>query len=71
MVCDYKKRPNLNKYMQFWDTNFEERYQTCLEHLIAEDGIEFQSISTLDKSPGVYSLWHNMSPLDFISMKKR
>ena len=57
--------------MQFWDTNFEERYQTYLEHLIAEDGIEFQSISTLDKSPGVYSLWHNMSPLDFIGMKKR
>ena len=57
--------------MQFWDTNSEEKYEIYLEDLLAEDGIEFQNISTLDKSPGVYSLWHNMSPLDFIRMKKR
>ena len=66
-----KTRPNLNKYMQFWDTNSEEKYEIYLEDLLAEDGIEFQNISALDKSPGVYSLWHNMSPLDFIRMKKR
>ena len=61
-----KKRPPLNKYMQFWDENKESRYQILLDELLDSDFIEFESTSNLPTEPGVYSLWHENTPSDFV-----
>ena len=60
-----KKRPPLNKYMQFWDENNESRYQILLDELLDSDFIEFESTLDISTEPGVYSLWHENTPSDF------
>jgi len=61
-----KKRPPLNKYMQFWDENSENRYQRLLDELFDSNFIEFSSTLDITTEPGVYSLWHEKTPLDFV-----
>ena len=61
-----KKRPPLNKYMQFWNENKESRYQILLDELLDSDFIEFESTLNLPTEPGVYSLWHENTPSDFV-----
>ena len=61
-----KKRPYLNKYMQFWDENSEELYKNLLENLLKSAEIEFESTLEVSTEPGVYSLWHEQNPADFV-----
>ena len=60
-----KMRPPLNKYMQFWDLNCESVYQELLDDMLTSEFIEFSSTLNIIKEPGVYSLLHEYSPLDF------
>ena len=67
-----KKRPHLNKYMQFWDESKEELYNNLLENLLKSAQIEFESTLEVSTEPGVYSLWHKQNPEEFakIFLKK-
>ena len=60
-----KMRPPLNKYMQFWDLNSENRYQQLLDDMLDSEFIEFASTLNITKEPGVYSLWHQDTPMVF------
>ena len=60
-----KKRPHLNKYMQFWDESSEELYKNLLENLLKSAEIEFESTLEVSTESGVYSLWHEQNPADF------
>ena len=61
-----KMRPPLNKYMQFWDLNSENIYQQLLDDMLDSEFIEFASTLNIIREPGVYSLWHEHSPMDFV-----
>lgn len=65
-----KKRPPLNKYMQFWNINNEHQYQIYLDQLVQADELNFEGTLTISKSSGVYSLWHKMNPLDFMEIRR-
>lgn len=61
-----KMRPPLNKYMQFWDLNNESTYQALLDEMLDSEFIESTSTLNFTNEPGVYSLWHENSPVDFV-----
>lgn len=58
-------RPMLNKYMQFWNKNSEGDYQELLDEMLRSNSMVYTSISTFPTQPGVYSLWHDSTPVDF------
>jgi len=60
-----KVRPPLNKHMQFWENNFEDRYANLLDTLLKSTQIQFDSTLEISTEPGVYSLWHELHPADF------
>ena len=60
-----KKRPHLNKYMQFWDESSEELYKNLLDNLLKSAQIEFESTLEVPTESGVYSLWHEQNPEEF------
>ena len=60
-----KMRPPLNKYMQFWDLNCETRYQQLLDVMLDSEFIQFASTLDITKESGVYSLWHEDTPMGF------
>ena len=62
-----KMRPPLNKYMQFWGLNNESTYQALLNEMLDSEFIEFASTPNITREPGVYSLWHEHSPVDFVA----
>ena len=51
--------------MQFWDLNSENRYQQLLDDMLDSEFIEFASTLNITKEPGVYSLWHQDTPMVF------
>ena len=60
-----KVRPPLNKHMQFWENNCEDRYANLLDTLLKSTQIQFDSTLEISTEPGVYSLWHEHNPADF------
>ena len=59
-------RPQLNKYMQFWNRDFEKEYGNKLTLLLDSSEIAFASTLEIAKLPGVYSLWHEQAPAEFV-----
>jgi len=62
-----KKRPPLNKHMKFWNKNNEDAYKILLENLLESKYIEFDLTLKISTDSGVYSLWHEISPADFLT----
>jgi len=62
-----KTRPTLNKYMQFWKTNSEDRYANLLDTLLDSAPVEFNYTLEVSTESGVYSLWHEIEPKQFIT----
>ena len=62
-----KKRPLLNKNMKFWNKNNEDRYKILLENLLVSEHVEFDITLKIPTDSGVYSLWHDISPADFLT----
>jgi hypothetical protein len=60
-----KLRPPLNKLMQFWEEEFEAEYENLLNTLLESAQIQFETTLEISRESGVYSLWHEQSPVEF------
>jgi len=62
-----KTRPPLNKYMQFWKTNSQNRYANLFDTLLDSAPVDFDYTLEVSVECGVYSLWHEIEPEQFVT----
>jgi hypothetical protein len=63
-------KPLLNVKRKQWQMEKAERYRSLLASLLSSQGLRYDQLDKAQSGPGVYVLYHESLPVDFITGNK-